>query len=302
MKLNISHPEKQSLTVVSRAIDNGETIYRSPHVGNVNNEELSLALGIGAMGGKIQLELVDTIRGNDSYSQPKVAVVGLQKITLASNKHAGRIVGSCEAKTEGVEQLKSIGIAVSNEAETLKDIHVESLRLALPGSTTVTPSTEFFEQIGPDVYEMVLRASEEVVSRPLRQVTDTGRIEEVVGPINFGSIYGPKNNRGLLPPLEAMMAIEIIKKVTENEGNDSQIIHIGGASMTQYTKESGIMQPVEDIANNVLSTLGISSGVLVEYVVPCRENILCSPNFSSTISTDVNSQYDILVSRQADKE
>lgn len=297
MKLDIRHPDRQSLQVVSRAIENNETLYRSPHVGNVNNEDLSLIKGLGAMDARIQLELVDTIRGNDSFSQPRVAVVGLQNIVLASNKHAGRVVGSCQVKDEGIKELQALGVRIDSEAGTLKAVHVEALKQALP-NTSVTPSTEFFGQIGPDVYEMILRESEKVVSRPLRMVTATGKIADATDELDFSNIYGLGSNEGLLPPLEAMMAIEVVKKVLENEGRDSQIIHIGGASMTQYTKEEGIMKPVEDIANRVLSDLGIPSAVVVEYIVPCREKILHSNDFDSVISRDVNSQYDILVSKQ----
>lgn len=302
MKLKILHPEKQSLKVVSGAIDDGETIYRSPHVGNVNNQDLGLTMGLSAMGGQLQLELVDTIRGSDNFSQPKVAMVGLQKVVLSSNKHAGRIVGSCEAKVEGIERIRALGIDVDPAAITLKDIHVESLRKALPEGVSVTPSTEFFGQIGADIYEMVMRESEKVVSRNLRTVTATGRIEDATDAIDFSRIYGLDSAEGLLPPLEAMMAIEVIKKVLENGGCDNQIVHIGGDSMVQYTKLEGTMQPVEDIANRVLSDLGVPSGVILEYIVPSREEILASKDFDPVIGNDVNSQYDILVSKQAVRE
>ena len=274
----------------------------SPHVGNVNNQDLDLTIGLSAMGGQLQLELVDTIRGSDSFSQPKVAMVGLQKIVLASNKHAGRIVGSCQAKDEGIEEIRALGIDVDPGANTLKDIHIGSLRSALPEGVSVTPSTEFFGQIGADIYEMVLRESEKVVSRNLRSVTTVGKIEDATSYIDFSKIYGLDSAEGLLPPLEAMMAIEVIKKVLENEGCDSQIVHIGGASMVQYTREEGIMQPVEDIANRVLSDLGVPSGVSLEYVVPSRGEILADKVFDHVIGDDVNSQYDILVSKQAVRE
>lgn len=301
MKLNILHPEKQSLQFVSQAIDNDEILYRSPHVGNVNSQELGLVFGLSAIGARMQLELVDTIRGNDNYSQPKVAVVGLQKIVLASNKHAGRIVGSCQAKPEGVEQLSSLGIDVPEATSNLKQLHVNSLRQALPESTEVTPSTDFFAQIGDEAYEIVLRETVKTIERPLRFVQSTGKIDQVIGNADFGNIYGlgDKPEEGLLPPLEAMMAIEVIKQALENEGNDSQLIHIAGPDMIKYTKDSSIMKPVENIVNRVLSDLGVSGSICCDYVVPCMGKILQSDNFDTVVGEETMSQYDVLVAQQS---
>lgn len=301
MKLNILHPEKQSLQFVSQAIENDEVLYRSPHVGNVNGEELGLVFGLSAVGAKIQLELVDTIRGSDSYSQPKVAIVGLQKVTLASNKHAGRVVGSCQAKPEGVEQLSSLGVDVPETITDLKQLHVDSLRQALPGNIKATPSTEFFAQIGNEAYEVVLREAVKTIDRPLRCVQSTGKIDQVIDNIDFSNIYGlgSKSQEGLLPPLEAMMAIEVIKQLLENEGDDSRLIHIAGPDMIKYTKDSSIMKPVENIINRVLSDLGMSGSICCDYVVPCMGKILHSDSFDPIVEEKTMSQYDLLVSRQS---
>ncbi len=301
MKLNILHPEKQSLQFVSQAIESDEILYRSPHVGNVNSKELGLVLGLSAIGARMQLELVDTIRGNDSYSQPKVAVVGLQKVALASNKHAGRIVGSCQAKPEGVEQLSTLGIDLPEATTDLKQLHVNSLMQALPGSVEVTPSTEFFAQIGDEAYEIVLREAAKTIDRPLRRVQSTGKIDQAVDSVDFSNIYGlgSEPREGLLPPLEAMMAIEVIKQLLENEGSDSQLIHIAGPDMIEYTKDNSIMKPVENIVNRVLSDLGMSGSICCDYVVPCMSKILQSDNFDPVVGEETASQYDVLVSRQS---
>lgn len=300
MKLNISHPEKQSLQFVSRAFESGEVIYRSPHVGNVNGSELGLVLGLSAMDASMQLELVDTIRGNDSYSQPRVAIVGLEKIVLASNKHSGRVVGSCQSKTEGIQQLESIGIAVPESTTTLKQLHVDSLRQVLPDNVEVTPSTEFFGQLSDNVYKTILKEAAAILGRPLRSVQDTGKIEQTVEPADFSNVYGlgSNPNEGLLPPLEAMMAIEIVKKVLESESEDNQIVHIAGVDMIRYTKNPSIMQPVEEIVARVLSDLGMSNNLCFDYVVPCMKEVLESDEFDTTIGEDVQSQYDILVAKQ----
>ncbi len=303
MKLNISHPEKKSLQVVTDTIEEGDTIYRSPHVGNVSNADLSLMFGIGAMGGTIQLELVDTIRGKDKYSEPKVAIVGLTRVVLASNKNAGRIVGSCTAIPEGVDQLNELGVGIGiNGAQdvTLKQLHLDSLRQIVPSTVEVTPSTEYFAQIGAEAYEMILRESRSVLGRPLRKVDSSGRIEEGQDTADVSNVYGlgDKPNEGLLPPLEAMMAIEIVKKALDGNGSDGQIVHIAGADMIKYTKMEEVMQPAKEIADRVLSDLGIPGRITIDYVVPCRATILESADFDPVISENIRSQYDVMVARK----
>lgn len=300
MKLNISHPEKQSLQFISQAIENDETIYRSPHVGNVSGDELGLILGLSAMGASIQLELVDTIRGNDSYSQPRIAIIGLQNVVLASNKHSGRVVGSCQAKPEGIQQLESFGISVPESNTTLKQLHVGSLEQVLPDNVKVTASTEFFGQLDSVVYKTILKEAMKVLGRPLRGVQSTGKIDQAVEFPDFSNIYGlgSSPNEGLLPPLEVMMAIEVVKKVLGSEGTDNQVIHVAGADMIRYTKDISVMQPVEDITARVLSDLGMSNNLCFDYVVPCRKEVLQSDDFDTTIGDGINSQYDVLVAKQ----
>ncbi len=300
MKLNISHPGESSMQFVSNAIDKGETLYRSPHVGNLRSEDLGLILGLGEMDADVQLELVDTIRGSDNYSQPRVAIVGLKNVVLASNKHAGRVVGRCEAKPEGVQELKSLGISVAESDKTLKQLHINSLKQVLPDNVQVTPSTEFFGRLDGVVYETILRESMNVLDRSLRCVNESGKINQAPLELDFSNIYGlgENPNEGLLPPLEAMMAIEVIKKILESEGQDNQIVHIAGADMIRYTKDISVMQPVEDIVNRVLSDLGVSDNLYFDYVVPGRQEVLQSKDFDTTIGDSVNSQYDILVYSQ----
>lgn len=302
MKLNISHPEKQSLQVITNMIEGNEILYRSPHVGNLNNAELSLALGIGAMGGSMQLELVDTIRGNDKYAIPRVAIAGMNRVILARNRHAGRIVGSCIASPEGIKQLSELGAAVKSAEETsLKQLHLNSLRQILPDSVEAVPSTEYFSRIGAEAYEMVLRESQKVVERPLRFVLPSGKIIEVQDESNMSNIYGLGDNRneGLLPPLEAMMAIEIVQKALDNNGSDGTLTHIAGPDMIQYTKMEEVMQPAKVIADRVLSSLGMPSNISIDYIVPCMNKILNSSNFDPVITKDIQSQYDIILARES---
>lgn len=299
MKLTVISPEDASLQTIQSTIDQGETIYRSPHVGNVNNAELSLAFGVNAMGGAMQLELVDSVRGDDSYADPRSLLLGGTTLALVSRNYAkSRVVGGCAIDEVTMETVRSLGISLDvTTPPTLRTLHVDALRRALPSSVAATVSSEYFATIGESIYQLILAESQAAVSRPLRRVNEEGKLREV-GPVsNFDSIYGLGENKdeGLLPPLEGMMAIEIVKKVLETNGGDSQIVHIAGPDMIRYTKNPEVMEPVRAIAARVLSELGMPSNVEVDYVVPCMKKVLGSDGFERALGESVQSQYDILM-------
>lgn len=298
MKLNIRHPELASLDVLQHAVHDNEIIHRSPHVGNLNNQELSLAFGIGALGGTVQLELVDTIQGDDRYSNPRAVIVGNQNIGLVSRRQAkNKIVGSCHVEPGAFDSLVEAGIRLDPTLMTLKQLHASALEQVLPPSVSVVSSSESFAEIGSVPYGLVMQAAARVIDRPIRQVAANGKLKEASLTDVGQSIYGigPDCDEGLLPPLEAMMAIEIIKKVIDDNGVDGQIVHVAGPDMIRYTKDDHIMQPAEQIAQRVLSELGAPEGIKIDYVVPCMKTILESDGFKSPIDKTVQSQYDILV-------
>ncbi len=303
MKLSIIHPEEDSIGALESAIVDGDCVYRSPHVGNVNNSELSLMFGLSEMGAMVQVELVDSIRGDDRYSRPQVALIGDSAITLASRNSAkSRVVGGCEPKPEAVDELIALGVKVDTElSPTLRSLHVGSLEQAVPESVSITVSSEYFATMGQMAYKMVLEEAQKVVDRPLRNVDSQGKPREVSGEHTLDNIYGLGDNpgEGLLPPLEAMMAMEVVKKLIDNNSQDGQIVHVAGPDMIRYTREDGIMGRVETIAQNVLSGLAIGRNTSLEYVVPCMKTVVESGEFNGVIDSSVQSQYDMLV---ADKE
>jgi hypothetical protein len=297
MKLNVIHPGESSLGVIKSTIDQGEPIYRSPHVGNVNASELSLMLGIDAMGGSMQIELVDTIRGDDRYSDPRNLVFGGRVITLASRNYAkSRVVGGCDVEPSAIEAAKLLGVKIDDGSQvTLKTLHTDALVQAMPQTVAISTSSEYFSSIGEQAYQLVLAESGGIIDRPLRMVDGEGKLREVM---EAGSlpIYGLDGSKeGLLPPLEAMMAIEAIKKVLDSGGTDSQIVHVAGPDMIRYTKLDEVMGIVSVIADRVLGELGISKSVQVDYVVPCMKTVLGSSGFAKVLGGEVQSQYDILV-------
>lgn len=298
MKLTTLHPEQGSLAEIQTNIDQGVTIYRSPHVGNVNSSELGLLLALDQMGADTQVELVDTVRGDDRYSNPRVATIGERTITLASRNTAkSRVVGGCEVEQDAIVQLQDLGIDVDcTTTPTLRSIHLGSLVQALPESIRVTASSRYFAAIGEQAYGLALASSVAQVGRSLRTIDTEGKIREVVGAPDLSDIYGLGNNRctGLLPPLEGMMAIEMIKAVIDGNGSDVRIVHVAGPDMIRYTKQPEIMVPAERIATMVLGELGIGENVDIEYVLPCMKTTLESSGFEPIIVPGIMSQYDLI--------
>ncbi len=304
MKLQIRHPDKLSLETITKTVERGEVIYRSPHVGNVNARELSLILGLEKMGASVQLEMVDTIRGTDSYSLPRVALCGGDKVVLASNKKSGKIVGACTVDEESKRSMLAKGlIDGAMPIKTLKDIHMASLCDALPSTVEIAASSEYFARIGRVAYKAVLAESMTRIARPLRQVAETGTIVELSPDQTIENIYGLGEDPdiGVLPPLEAMMAIEILKLILEQDGKDVSIVHVAGPDMIRYTKDEQLMSIVEAIAKQALLRIGRPSNVVVEYTIPCMEQVLQSKGFDPVIDDGIASQYDLIASAKADR-
>lgn len=297
MNVQVTHPGEQSLGTIAEAIDNRETIWRSPHVGNVNAAELSLMLGISQMGGSMQIELVDTIRGDDKYSDPRSIITRDGTTPLASRKYAkSRVVGACEIDETAMSAVESSGWASATLGDmTLRTFHVDTLRQVMPDSVVISPSSEFYASLGQYTYSLVIQESAKLIDRPIRMIDQEGKIREG-DPTDTTSLYGlgTDKNTGLLPPLEAMMAIEVIKKVQETNGADGRIVHVAGPDMIRYTRMDEIMQPVTEIARRVLGSLGVSTNVQVEYVVPCMRQVIESSGFPKVLEAGVVSQYDIL--------
>lgn len=297
MKLNIIHPEMDSFQTITDAIDQSEVIFRSPHVGNLNNAELNLIMGICSVGGQVQVELVDTIKGDDSYSNPRVVAVGNREIPLVSNKKSkNRIVGSCTIEPEALKELHFVGIHVPDFVNNLKELHLLSLGDVMPDGVSIVPSSNSFAELGAERYGTVIELAKDLTGRPLRRVLPDGKIAAIDDNSYQDGIYGVGDNleSGVLPPLEAMMAIEIIKTAISTDGQDTQIVHVGGPDMVVYTKNRQMMSVVDQIAQSALSRLGINANLDIDYVVPCMKSILDSPDFEAVVDEDIVSQYDII--------
>lgn len=298
MKLQIRQPGSNSLEVVTQAIAEQQTIFRSPHVGNLNSNELRLLFGLDQLGANTQVLLVDTVRGDDRYSNPRSLIVGQTVLSLASRNYAkSRVVGACEVQADTVQLENIIGYALDT-SETLTSLHMRSLQKVMPASINITLSSEFFSGRAA-TYQQVMTASEGYIDRSFRLVDEQGKIREVhdtQGLTLFG--MGDKPTEGVMPPLEAVLAFECVNAIAKSPGQDVQIVHVGGPDMVQYVGDETIMGPVGLIAKRAIGRLGLPQNVTVEYTVPSMSQLLADTRFPQILEPSINSQYDILRSNE----
>jgi hypothetical protein len=302
MNIHIVHPGDRSMSAIEGAIETGEAIKRSPHVGNVNHNELSLVLGLNALGAHVELEIVDTIRGSDNYSSPRHCVVGDQKIPIASSKEANKVVGACQLTEQGQQQLADKDFLPTAGAELgLQDVHQHNLVRALPADVMMATTSESFTSIGSELSIFMLTAAPTVIDRPLRAVGSDGKIDVFSGELHPEALFGigEETRRGIVPPLEVMMAAELLRAVMDNGGNDAQSMHVAGPDMIRYTKDPNVMNPTIELTKRALAHAGVTSPVDIAYVLPCMATILGNTTFDRVIDSSIQSQYDILIANRS---
>lgn len=301
MNITINHPEN-SLEAVQQAIINQSELKRSPHVGNVNRNELAIIHGVPEqLGGFLRVEMVDTIQADDRYASPNKVLFATQEDVklLSSRQSKGRVVGSAQLSSDAVLAIKRSCFPRFQEAVegmSLTELHMSALKKILSYRVSIRTSSEFFASMGDSALREVLTESQKVLERPLRKVDETGKIKPLEGAVPPDDIFGvgTEPGKGVLPPLEAMMAIELLQMAQAHDGGDSQIVHIAGPDMIRYTKDAAIMEPTVAIAQSVGATLGIRADTTIEYVVPDMHELLQSEPFINVLPENIVSQYDAM--------
>lgn len=301
MKLKTIQPGPKSFSALQASVNNGETVFRSPHVGNINKAELALMFGIDAMGGRLELSLVDTIRGDDRYADPRSLLLGGSKIALASRNYAkSRVVAACEIDEAGIKNLQNSALSLLPPVSNLASLHNAALERAVPESLKVQTASAFFGTIDLEMYRTVLDTARTILSRNLRSATESGKIVEVPMEAPIRELFGRGENPlyGAMPPLEAMLAMECIKAVTVQPSEDVRIVHVGGPDMVRYVADKRVMEPARMIGELSLKRMGRPTNVTVEYVVPCLQTTVDDKQFPRLLDRFIGSQYDILAEQR----
>src|SRR5579862_3411423 len=190
MKINVSHPRDQSFEAIEQAIDNGLTIRRSPHVGNVPAGDLALLSGLATMGANVAVELVNTIHGNDSYSKPRKLLLSNAEINLVSLKQSHyKVVGACVVSSEGANAAQASGVGNVWASKSIAKIHLDALVQALPKEINIEYSTDYFRCVGAEVLKQAITEAAAVIDRPIREVDENGKIREAAS-IDLSNLFG----------------------------------------------------------------------------------------------------------------
>lgn len=257
MKLTTEHPtisvdELETLT-------SEHDVRTSPHVGNLN-QETNPNYVILALSG-VRLEVVDTIMSNDRSGQPLVKVQDGEYIRLSG-------VGQSKAKKHTPSALTVDG----DPAVSLTQVHMEPLRKINPKTKT---SSEYFASIGEDkygkgsVYQAVIQSTSTLLRLASDGIVSSDPTKRKIGmTAKTLGVYGVDDvsNKlsGLMPSLEGMMAAEIVDACLTGE---EEVHHIGGKDMTEYTKNQGLMQNVNLLAQSTLELLGCLPPSKIRYVI-----------------------------------
>ncbi len=290
MKLITEHPTvtiDELETVVSQ-----HDVRTSPHVGNLNQQTNPHYIALAMAG--VRLEMVDTIMSNDKSGQP------LEKIQDGVYKRLSQ-VGQSKAK----KRTPSSIMTDQEPSQSLTDVHLKPLRQLNPSTMT---SSEYFASVGQDIYGKggVYQAVIQSTSTLLRLArdgvvsSDHGKRKVGIGAKTLG-VYGVEDASdrlsGLMPSLEAMMAIEVVDVCLTGE---QEVHHIGGKDMTEYTKDEFLMQKVNTLAHKALELLGCLPPQSVRYVVYDKNRGVkglheVSHALGSAIGVPNFSQHDIIV-------
>lgn len=296
MNITIQQPGIESLACVEAAINNNQIIRRSPHVGNLIFDDLNLLMGLVELGAEVDLELVDSIKGNDNFSDPRRLVTSDSSITLVGlNKVKSKVVGACQVSPDFVPP--STGPAQNiRPGDSLLDIHVQSLRAVLPDRISMTVSSNLYTSLGLEAAELLIEKCTGVLQRPLRFVNEQGKALEVTDQAMVNGVFGFGSEplQGALIPVEAMIAAELILAAQQSSGADTQLVHIGGKDMARYTAQPEIVTSVTTIAGKTTAEMGLYSSTNVMYLVPTRPELLADPAFPQPLAgTKITSQYDM---------
>lgn len=229
-------------------------IKRSTHVGNQPPHELLLMLDFPP---GIDIGMVDTIQGNDKYSSPRDIILDRERLPLCSKQEAsGRVVGSIAISK--VELPTDLTLACSPElGETLSEFHARAISMLQPNNQPQVLSAQFARH--PEIMRAAMGQTH-ALGEVLCRADSSGRIvmcgdEEIEDVGVFGLLDESPINEGVLPPLNGMMATDIL--ISAIGLNADKTIHLAGPDMIHYTRDQLRMNRVETIIAKTAAELGV---------------------------------------------
>lgn len=246
------HASIETITVgdLSKRIEERSVpVRRSTHIGNQPPRELAIMAGLPA---GVEVLMVDTIQGSDTYTKPyQLHTQDGNRALRSRNSSEGFVVGSLVAN-----QL------TQHETRTLVEVHQQSLD-ALPLRNRPVPMMQCFKAYPHILGAVVASCQEEgVITRAVRE--DGKIVNEVAG---VTAIFGGKETQGLLLPLNGMMAMDML--LSEEKGSDATL-HLGGNDMVRYTQDHERMASAGSIFDRACALLGLRNRVHRYRIVPAK--------------------------------
>lgn len=285
--LHVEHP---NLTI-GQVVELGQRgdLRRSSHIGNQPLRELALMSSVA-----VRPVLVDTITGNDNYSNPAYIIAGGTRHRLASQKHDSRVVGSVPLVPERYTQLQGAHPELKELGDhegvaSLHTVSLEALNLAAQRSITATGMLASMGEAGGALMEeLSTRGSLRRAVRP------DGKISSIVADAQtllkgvFGIEDHTPQSEGIMLPLEGMMAMDILAGL--RDGRDT-IAHAAGTDMRVYTRNAELMGHVGDLVAATQQRLGERATTAAYVVVDITGlDAAVHPDYAH-----VASQYDLIL-------
>jgi len=268
---------KMDCQEMAELVSQGHRVRETPHLGGPHNGKYALTLG----GLASDVVLVDTTKAARDRFGKTQDVAGTR---FVSNKQGERIPAAAlhrvtlseTASAELVNVMGRLGINDTSRfyANGLADIaglHVHCVEEVVAQGTFVTTFAELWRQTGDAGQAMM----EHIASQGLFtrwHDTERGQIVEVGGENQCnllrreGSYFDSREStHGVLPPVEAMLAIEAV--LAAAEGREVTYDHLYVMS-TEYTKDVDTHERIRNIALGTLAILGLSNvDVRYRYII-----------------------------------
>lgn len=233
------HTEQIEMSVgeLSRHIEAGiEPVRRSTHIGNQPPRELVIMAGLPT---GVDVLMVDTIQGDDPYTQPNKVLMADENRVLTSRRKAQGIV------------VEHVTDQTSTEAASVADFHTKALeRLTL--NNPPMPMMKFFAS-KPDLLAAAVQACHDE-GLILRSIDDYGKFRPLKSSVD--RLYTGGKSTGAVLPLVGMMALDMM--ISHEQGSKTTL-HLAGNDMIQYTANKERMHMVSNVFTRAMALLGMGA-------------------------------------------
>ena len=224
--------DELSLDDLIRLHGNGESVIRTPHVGNASGGNLTWM----HLGGRVVL-FDRNIGSKDKNYHPSKLITGREATDISDPD-----ILITHAKVTTVPEDETPFLI--SEGESLSDLHSASMRTAFAYSQPEIETRSNYLEENETIVAEVLRALEGFDQVPwIRRVDDEGRVHKdeslaVGGIARYGVFQGAENKnekQGMLMPTVYMTLLSAVVEAANFGSN--KVYHLSGPDMVNYVSE-----------------------------------------------------------------